>query len=198
MKKFTNFFISTVLFLGLAFSVTAFASTPAELKKMSTFISNFAEIGMFNFDVRNMYNTELEYFGVWHVWQNDSNRTRCKECPDEDCPYGEYVVHKKYVSEAIKKYFADRGQDFRHESFGDGYGHVHYDGEYYHFGGITFDANAAEVFEAHKKGNVIIMTGKIYNADHEYPEDGRSFTARAKPYKYNGKNTWAILSLQRD
>ena len=39
------------------------------------------------------------------------------------------------------------------------------------------------------------MSGETYYPDHEDIE-GNTFIAIAEPYKYNGKNTWAILSLE--
>jgi hypothetical protein len=41
------------------------------------------------------------------------------------------------------------------------------------------------------------MTGELYNADDEDDKLG-AFKAVAKPYKYGGKNTWAIISLKTE
>ena len=51
-----------------------------------------------------------------------------------------------------------------------------------------------DVKKAEKKGNVVYMTGDIYNLE---DKDDRPYTfeATAKPYKWNGKDTWAIISL---
>jgi hypothetical protein len=54
------------------------------------------------------------------------------------------------------------------------------------------------VKEASKNGSgQIIMTGELYNADDESDILG-TFVAAAKPYKYDGKNTWAIISLKTE
>ena len=52
-------------------------------------------------------------------------------------------------------------------------------------------------WNAEKEDGFIIMTGKTYWPDNEDIE-GRTFTATAEPYKYNGKHTWVIVSLETD
>ena len=70
----------------------------------------------------------------------------------------------------------------------------HYDGKAYHFEGADGECVYARVDEAEKRGNVIIMRGETYYPDHEDIE-GNTFIARARPYKFNGKSTWAITLL---
>jgi hypothetical protein len=41
------------------------------------------------------------------------------------------------------------------------------------------------------------MTGELYNADDKDDRPGK-FEAAAKPYKYGGKDTWAILSVKTE
>ena len=70
----------------------------------------------------------------------------------------------------------------------------YYDGKYYHFDASDGDNEQARVFEAQKREHLIIMKGETYYPDNEDLER-YSFTARAKPYKYGGKNTWSIITL---
>jgi len=175
----------------IMFSGSAFGFSASELKKMSVFVSNFTEVGMNNFDVDDLSDSELAYFGIWHNWKN--NDSRIQRCPKKNCPYGSFVIDKKFVAESVKKYF---DLDIEHQDASQNYGH--YDGKrYYHFEGATGEAVQARVYEAEKDGNLIIMTGETYSPDNEEIE-GKTFTAVAKPYKYGGKNTWAIISLEVD
>lgn len=56
---------------------------------------------------------------------------------------------------------------------------------------------APRVYKAGMEDGIVYMTGETYYPDNEDLE-GRAFTAAAKPYKYNGKNTWYILSLDSE
>lgn len=155
---------------------------------MSTFISNFTETGLYNFDnVNDLPDSELIWFGIWHNYIYD---TRIKPCP-RNCGYGSLIVAGKYVSESVRKYF-NRG--IRHDSIRQGRDFLYYDGQYYHFEGADGEALEAVVTSAKNRGGLVIMRGYTYNADHE-EEKGANFTATAKPYRYNGKNTWSIVSL---
>ena len=176
----------------IMFGSSSFGFSSSELKKMSTFVSNFTEVGMMNFRIDNLSDGDLARFGIWHNYNNNF-RTRVKPCPNKHCPYGSLVIDKKYVAESVKKYF---DLEMTHNSAPDNYGH--YDGkQYYHFDGADGECTYARVYEAEKRGNIIIMRGETYDPEHDYVE-GSKFTARAKPYKYGGKNTWAILSLEID
>ena len=57
--------------------------------------------------------------------------------------------------------------------------------------------NYAHVMEVSEKGNVITMRGEVYSAG-VYEETLGTFVATAKPHKWNGKDTWAILSLHTE
>lgn len=179
------------LIVMMIFSGAAFGASSSELKRMSTFVSNFTELGMMNFHVDDLSDSELADFGIWHNYRNNF-KSRIQHCPKKNCPYGSLIIDKSYVAESVKKYF-DREID--HQSASDSYGH--YDGRVYHFEGADGEsAFYARVYEAEKQGNIIIMRGETYEPEHG--SEGSTFTARAKPYKYNGKNTWAIVSLVVD
>lgn len=185
MKKFLCALVILALMAGVSFS-----ATPSERKRMGVFISNFVEIGMNDIDIDTISDSELAYFGIWHNYRNNF-KSRIQRCPDRNCPYGSLIIDKKYVAESVKKYF---DLDIRHtstenESLG------HYDGRYYHFDGADGEmTQQARVLEARRREHLIIMEGETYYPDMD-EERGYSFTARAKPYVYGGKNTWSIITL---
>ena len=185
MRKFLCALIVVALFTGMSFG-----ASNSELRRMSVFISNFIELGMTDVDIDSITNSDLAYFGVWHNYRNNF-KSRITRCPDRDCPYGGLIIDKKYVAESVRKYF---DIDMRHtsienESLG------HYDGKYYHFDAADGEAAVqARVTDYFRRGNVIVMRGRTYYPDNDDME-GSSFTATASPYKYGGKNTWSIITL---
>ncbi|MBR1486993.1 MAG: hypothetical protein IJ859_07470 [Synergistaceae bacterium] len=187
MKRFIFAFAFVMLIAS-----SAFGASSSELKKMSTFVSNFTEIGMNNFDVDEISDSELAYFGIWHNWHNNF-KTRIQRCPNKNCPYGSYVIDKKFVAESVEKFF---DLEIEHQDASNNGGH--YDGKrYYHFEGATGEAVQARVYKVQKRDGLVIMSGETYWPDNEEIE-GKTFTAVAEPYNYGGKNTWAIISLEVD
>ena len=190
MKKVLCALIVMVVFSGVAFGASS-----SELKRMSTFVSNFTELWMKNFHIDDLSDSELADFGIWHNYHNNY-RSRIQECPKGNCPYGSLVIDKRYVAESVKKYFDREIHHQRPSNRYDGsYGH--YDSRFYHFEGADGESPFyARVYEAEKRGNVIIMRGETYEPEHG--SKGSTLTARAKPYKNGGKDTWAIISLEVD
>ena len=180
------------------------APTAQELKLMSTFLSNFTELGFYDFDVKKSGDDDVLHlggdpsapdlirFGIRHNYVNNF-KTRIKKCSKKNCEHGSLTIDAKFVAEAVKKYF---DIDLKHRSVDQSDPPYHFDGKLYHFEGAAGEAvYYAQVKEATKEGNVVRMTGDIYNAE---DEDDRPYTfeATAKPYKWGGKNTWAILSMR--
>ena len=166
-----------------------FGASKTEMARMGTFISNFTEAEMYDIDIDTITAEELVHFGVRHNYINNFN-SRIKTCPKKNCPYGELIIDKKYVAESVKKYF---DIELQHTSSKE----EHYDGKVYHFYAADGVPDYADVHEVSRKGNIIIMRGDLYTDDDEDEENRpATFIARAKPYKFNGKNTWAILSLE--
>ena len=79
MKK-----VLCVLIVMVVFSGAAFGASSSELKRMSTFLSNFTELGMMNFYADDLSDGELARFGIWHNYVNNY-KTRVKYCPNENC-----------------------------------------------------------------------------------------------------------------
>jgi hypothetical protein len=171
-----------------------------DLKKMSTFLSNFTELGFTDFDAKEITNEEnpadMVRFGIWHNYVNNY-KSRISQCKIKNCEWGSLVIDGKYVKESVKKYF---GYDMKKlPSITESDSPHYYDGKLYHFEGADGEAvYYARVGEASKNDSgQIIMTGELYNADDESDILG-TFVAVAKPYKYDGKNTWAIISLKTE
>ena len=190
MKKFLCSLVLVILFCD-----SSFAASSSELKRMSVFISNFVEAGLNNFDVNDISDSELIRFGVWHNYINNF-KSRIRRCPTKNCPHGSLIIDSKYVDESVKKYFDMEIR--KHKTIGEGYSTMYYDGKrYYHFDGADGESIQAEVFEAStRRDGVIVMKGATYHADHEDLGFENRFTATARPYKYNGKDTWRIISLE--
>ncbi len=201
MKKTVMFLTVLSLF---AFSCAAFGGAKgfsgAELKKMSTFLSNFTELGFMDFDAEVLTNeddpADMIRFGIWHNYINNY-KSRIARCKKKDCEWGSLVIEGKYVTESIKKYF---GVDYKKlASVTESDLPFYYDGTYYHFEGADGEAvYYARVDEAVRDSEGrIVMRGEIYNTEDKNDILGK-FTALAKPHKFNGKDTWAILRMETE
>ncbi|MCR5346753.1 MAG: hypothetical protein K6E38_03170 [Fretibacterium sp.] len=181
-------------------------SQAQQLKLMSTFLSNFTEVGLFDFDIKkngdddalhlggNTSHPDLIRFGIMHNYINNY-KSRIKLCPKKGCEYGSLVIDAKFVAESVKKYFDIK---LKHRSVDRSDPPYHFDGKLYHFEGADGEAvYYAEVKKAARKGDVVVMTGDIYNAE-DKNDRPYTFRATAKPYKWNGKNTWAIISMRTE
>ncbi len=206
MKHSLEKILLSCLLLGLCCALQAVnvqaATSQAQLKKMSIFLSNFTELGFLNFDVNedgaddklhlgDPSSPELIRFGIWHNYVNNY-KSRIKPCPTKGCEHGSLVIDAKYVGESVKKYF---DINLKHHSVDQSQPPYYFDGKRYHFEGADGEAvYYAEVKNVSQEGDVLRMTGDIYNIEDKNDRPS-TFEAIAKPYKWNGKNTWAILSL---
>ncbi len=179
----------------------------AELKKMNVFLSNFTEQGFTNFDVKAGGDDELLHmggkdaapdlirFGVRHNYLNNY-KSRIVPCPTKGCEHGSLTIDGKYVVESVKKYF---DLDLKNRSVLESDPPFFFDGKRYHFEGAdgeaTYHADIKNVF-ANNDGT-LRMAGELYNAD-DKKDRPATFEATVKPYTFNGKKTWAILSLRTD
>jgi hypothetical protein len=204
MKRFFEVLcVSTALF-AILFSAglgeAAQGYSASDMKKMSTFLSNFTELGFMDFDAKELTNednpADMVRFGIWHNYVNNY-KSRVSQCKIKNCEWGSLVMDGKFVNESVKKYFAYDMKKL--PSITESDPPYHYDGKLYHFDGADGEAvYYARVKEASKNDSgQIIMTGELYNADDESDIRG-IFEAAAKPYKYGGKNTWAIISLKTE
>lgn len=195
MRNMTKLWAAVaVVLLGVFLPSVALAAMPVRMKldadttkRMGIFISNFTELDMFEIpDVSAMTGDELVYFGVGHNLLNNPKLIK-------KAGGGKVSVVDKRVADAVKKYFAlDLGSPSS----------AVYNGVEYSFakGAYTFPAPDkktvyyARLTAAYKDGDQIIMTGEVYNLKN--PAEVRGpFHAYAKPWKWGGKNTWALISL---
>ena len=183
------------------------AKKNSEIKRMGIFVSNFTELSMYDFDLEedsdddmlhlgdpeNM--DELIRFGIGHNIIN--NKKLILKCTRKKCEYGSSTIKKENVAASVEKYF---DLPVKHQNvFGDA-PEAEYDGKLYHFNKKNWDSDVtyyADVQDVKKERRIIVMSGELYDVDN--PKDRpATFVARAKPYEWNGKDTWAILSLKVD
>lgn len=176
-----------------------------DLKRMSVFISNFTELGFYDLDVKNESDEalflggpdaapDLIRFGIWHNYVNNF-KSRIKKCAKKDCEHGSLTIEGKFVQESVKKYF---DLNLKNQSVMESTPSYYFDGKLYHFEGADGEAvYYAEVKEASLEDGVVRMSGELYNAEDKKDRLG-TFQAVTKPYKWKGKDTWAILSLRSE
>lgn len=202
MKKLLSF--AAMVFFSVLMALPSHAAdfSASEMKKMSTFLSNFTEVRMGDFTAEEVLDpknpAEMIHFGIWHHWLNTFRRT-IKPSNDNDRQYGDVMIDGVYVKESLKRYFdydlkelpsvvdPDDPQRYLYYS----------DGVRYYFNGADGEAvYYAKVTKAVRlPDGRIQMTGYIYNA--EEPSDiSGSFTALARPHTWKGKATWAIISMK--
>ncbi|NLB83846.1 MAG: hypothetical protein GX791_06335 [Synergistaceae bacterium] len=208
VQSISKKFFAMLLVLSLIICACGIASaagaqmgfSSANLKKMSTFLSNFTELGFMNFDAKELTDeanpADMIRFGIWHNYINNF-KSRISQCKTKDCKWGSLIIEGKYVTETIKKYF---DVDYKKlASVTESDPPYFFDGKLYHFEGADGEAvYYARVYEAEKNAEGhIIMRGEIYNADDE-KDILATFEALAKPHKFAGKDTWAIISMETE
>ncbi len=179
-----------LMFLGLqltASTVNASEFSANTMKRMSIFLSNFTELGMFDFDAKDILNENkprrLIRFGIWHNYVNNFD-SKIRQSGNK------LSIDGSFVRETIRKYF-----DYNIKRLVS-VGRFTYNGRKYIFDGADGEAvYYARVTNAKTiSRNLIEMKGYLYNADDKNDRYGK-FVALAKPHKYNGKNTWSIIRL---
>ena len=172
-----------------------------ELKRLNTFLSNFPEAHTINFNVNTITSEDLIHFGIIHNWHNNNNRFVLLNNDDDDDELGYCGIDGKYISESIKKYFDIDFKEHCDVKGEDGYIYFRYDGKFYHCslgdGEPTSMTRIKEVYR--NDAGQLKITGEIGSTHEDEIEDedvSATFEAYAKPYKYKGKDTWAIISFK--
>ena len=192
MKHKISLFL-LVLTLALAVLTVNAAKKNDEIQRMGIFISNFTEIGMFDIDIDDIDNSELIRFGIAHNIINNPKST-LKKCTLRGCKYGPSLMAGSAVTASVKRYF---DLPVKNKSLTEYANEAEYDGDNYHFDAREWRDDTvyyAEVQNVSRERGIITMTGELYNPKKK-SERPASFTATAKPHEWNGKDTWAILSL---
>lgn len=159
------------------------------MQRMGTFVSNFTEAGMWNLqDAQNLTAGQYIAFGIRHEWIN--NRKRFKMGNDNMAS-----IEASHIENAVTRYFGkaftahcavpDKG--IQYDPTSKRYTIPMADGE------MTTHASV-EIVTRNGDGT-LVMYGTLYNAEDTSDTFG-PFTAKAKPHKWNGKDTWALLSLE--
>lgn len=201
--KWSGRILAFCLSLGIALAPgtgSAAGFDAKTMERMSTFLSNFTEIGMVNFQASEVLDPQnpgdMIRFGIWHNYINKF-KSRVATCTKDGCQWGSLTMDCKYVKDSLKRYFDyDLERCISVENSDPPY---HFDGTRYHFEG----ADGETVYHARVRfaekladGN-IQMQGVVYNADDESSILG-TFTALAKPHTWQGKSTWAIISMNTE
>ena len=201
--KWSGRILAFCLSLGIALAPgtgSAAGFDAKTMERMSTFLSNFTEIGMVNFQASEVLDPQnpgdMIRFGIWHNYINNF-KSRVATCTKDGCQWGSLTMDCKYVKDSLKRYFDyDLERCISVENSDPPY---HFDGTRYHFEGADGETiYHAKVRFAEKlaDGN-IQMQGVVYNADDESSILG-TFTALAKPHTWQGKSTWAIISMNTE
>lgn len=162
----------------------------AELKRMSVFLSNFTELGFWEIDSpAAMGRDDLVRFGIMH---NYINNYKSRIVPKKS-DHGDLTIDGQWAAESVKKYF---DLNLKHGSVMESDPPYYYDGKLYHFygadGEAVYYARVKDVYQL-VDGN-FRMTGELYNAD-DNDDVNYPFEAVVKPYKFDGKDTWTIISF---
>lgn len=184
--------ILTVLLVLMLALLTLNAGKNDERHRMGIFISNFTELGMYDININDIGNADLIRFGIGHNVINNAKST-VKRCNLPDCEYGAYLMSGRSVAASVRKYF---DLDVRNRTV-TGNPEAVYDGDNYHFDARQWRDDTvyyADVQGVRRGEGVVHMEGELYNVKRKTERPGY-FTAIAKPYRYDGKNTWSILSL---
>lgn len=187
-KLFTALFIFVLAVLSLNAS-----RGNDEVKRMGIFISNFTELGMYDIDIETIRNQDLIRFGIGHNVINNPKST-VRKCTLRRCEYGPSLMSGSAVEASVRKYF---DLDVSNRSIRDNELEAEYDGENYHFDARQWRPDTvyyAEVQNVTRGRGFIQMEGELYNIRNKSDRPAY-FVAKAKPYRYDGKNTWSILSL---
>ena len=203
-----------------ALAGSAWGASKSDMKRMSVFLSNFTEAGLFNFDMKADFDgddeqegetpthlgipanvTELVRFGIVHNLINNY-KSRIRKCTDPDCESGPLTIEAKFVNESVRKYF---GVDLERKdlSYIDPEENPSvvftFDGKRYHFDADSFSEPGndtvyyADVQGVTQRGRNLMLAGDIYNSKRTTDRPGM-FAATVRP----SGNSWVIIDMTTD
>jgi hypothetical protein len=209
MKKLTQVFLILILaamtgnFSAGVISAQNLTSDKDTLKKLSTFLSNFTELGFMNFDVYSEGSDDLLHlgapdaypdlirFGINHNYLNNF-QSRIKNCPDHKCEHGSLIIDGRFVAESVKKYF---DLNLKNQSVLNSDPPYYYDGQVYYFHGSDGESvYYADVLEMSREGNLIRLKGELYEAIDKKNRPA-VFEATVKPYSFDGVDSFTVVSI---
>ncbi len=171
-----------------------------QIKKMGIFLSNFTECSFTKVSKGSFVDNpeDMVRFAICHNWINNSKRfVFKKKCGAETSEFDSFAhLDPKFVAETIKKYL---DYDFKeHRSSSD---YIVYDKHTYCIPAADGEQTPyVQVVSAKKQDDgTILVKGSSYYPDAEEKADGNvNVTAVIRPYKWNGKNTWSLVSMDMD
>jgi hypothetical protein len=196
MRKFFFAIIAVFLFAGMAFA----APNAAELKKMSTFLSNFTELGFLNVTASHIARpsryADAVFFGVWHNYVNNYHAT-IAQCPIENCQYGGLTIKASDAERSVKRYF---GVSVKMNKSADHVGQLfHYANSRFHFegadGDTTYYAKITKLEINSDNANIYTARGIIFNAN-EPSEIYGDFVAHFKSQVWQGKKAYVLIDIR--
>ncbi len=195
-----NFF--TRILTGACCSLICLSAANAEnydKNKIGTFLSNFTECDYLNITREEMIESRdiLVSFAMCHLDINAPKQFKdvsdCDKHPKE-CSYGDKKISDKAVAKVIKRYLAYDFNDFQPTDF-----HQYRNNYFYMSYGAKELLYAAVVknIYALSNGNLKV-TAALYNTvtEKKPSEDAVTITAEIKPYVWDGKKTWSLVSIK--
>ena len=198
-------FLSSMMLIGtLAAGIVPDEASAAEftqdqMKKMGIFLSNFTECSYTKITRGSFIDnpSEMVHFAVCHNWINNQKRFNLRKNCGKEKSEGDFYAHidPKFIRETIKKYL---DYDFKeHKGYED---YISYDGYTYCMpAGDGEETPYVKVVTAKKQNDgTILITGSSYYPEVEEADSNVNVRAVVRPYVWNGKNTWSLVSLDMD
>ena len=203
MHKLTTFILANLL--GLCVAITLVCESGAyaadgfskdTMKRMGTFVSNFTELKMYNLpDAQALINEQYAEFGVLHEKMNNFNSFKQEG-------NSRASIEASHIENAVMRYFGRQFSAHCSVPVGTRSWAIQFDAKTKRYTiQRTDEPESAVVTYARVEkaenlpdGNVR-MTGTLHNAKDESELRG-TFVAVARPHKWNGRDTWALLSLK--
>ena len=173
--------------------------TQDQMKKMGIFLSNFTECSYTKITRGGFIDnpSEMVHFAVCHNWINNQKRFNLRKNCGKEKSEGDFYAHidPKFIRETIKKYL---DYDFKeHQGYEE---YISYDGYTYCMpAGDGEETPYVKVVTAKKQNDgTILITGSSYYPEVEEADSNVNVRAVVRPYVWNGKNTWSLVSLDMD
>lgn len=171
-----------------------------QMKKMGIFLSNFTECNYTTISRREFIDKpdEMVNFALCHNWINNFRSFTLKNSCGKEKTDGNYFAHldPKNVEKTVKKYL---DYDFSaHQGHGD---YIVYDGYTYCIPAADGEQHpAVKVVSADRQedGTILVKGSSYYPDSEEDADDNINVKAVIKPYVWNGKDTWSLVSMNME
>lgn len=196
MKKILLFQIILALALLPALARAAGDLPRAEAAPMEAYLARFMSLGRDNvrFGSPTQPAEAKKIMGYALRFAQMDESAKFLPCPRENCPYGKLRVEKRYVDEAIKRYFGHDPQNYpllsgkEWPGFERGFYHVEENPAKTGLKPRVREAKAQEIGLVLMRGDVLDHMGEVVD----------KFSALAWPSKYGTQDGWSLVSLAFD